>query len=306
MIQYGLTCISEIFREQKKTFKTITRKQFLKLGKRDGIKVLSERILHNVKLAKEVVELCYSLGISHYRIPESFPLMTEPTLKLSWKMLPDYNEIISAMNEIGITAKKLKIRIGSHPDQFVILCSNRPEVCEKSIIELNQVSWFFDKMGLPQSYQAPINIHPSCSIKQNDSLYDIADRFYSNLMKCDVGVQKRLTLENEDKGSFSCEVLYEFRKYLKNKYKFNLPLVFDNLHNSINVSGDGDWLQLFKETWPKNIKPVMHWSEGGENGNKRSHVQYISENVGKPTDSDVIWELEVKAKDKAIIRLIEG
>jgi UV DNA damage repair endonuclease len=50
----------------------------------------------------------------------------------------------------------------------------------------------------------------------------------------------------------------------------------------------------------------MHWSEGGKNGKIRSHVDYISESVGQPKDNSCIWELEVKAKDKAILQLMKG
>lgn len=310
-MKYGLTCISEILRDQNKDwrFRTMTRKRFLQMSYDEALFTLSERILHNLKHAKHVVEHCHSIGIAHYRIPESFPLMTDPLLKLEWKMLPHYNHIIEAMADIGYTARKLNIRIGSHPDQFVILCSRRPEVCEKSIIELNQVSWFFDQMGLPQSYEAPINIHPSCSPTADDPPESVVDRFYANLMKCDVGVQKRLTVENEDKAHWSCDNLYyDFHWYLRNKYNFIIPLVWDNLHDSINPSKTHMRPPLFRflQTWPNGIMPVMHWSEGGKNNNPRSHVDYITESVGAPNCSLCVWELEVKAKDKAIIKLLNG
>jgi UV DNA damage endonuclease len=318
---YGLTCISEILKEQNKEwrYRTMTRKRFRDLDKTEALKQLSERILHNMKHAKQVVEHCHSLGIAHYRIPQSFPLMTDPELRLEWEMLPDYQDILSAMKDIGDTARKLNIRIGSHPDQFVILCSPRPEVCDKAIIDLNQNSWFFDQMGLPQSYEAPINIHPSCSPK-DETPEQVVDRFYKNLMRCDVGVQKRLTVENEDRGYWNARNLYlEFCVYMRSKYGFKMALVWDNLHNQCNRSPIDHtglitdkpedvryWLEQFKSTWPEDIVPLMHWSEGGKNGKRRSHVDYISESVGKPFDNTCMWELEVKAKDKAIVQLLKG
>jgi UV DNA damage endonuclease len=317
---YGLTCISEILKEQNKEwrYRTMTRKRFNELDRDEALRQLSERILHNMKLASRVVEHCHNLGIAHYRIPESFPLMTDPTLNIEWEMLPNYKEILVAMRQIGDAARKLNIRIGSHPDQFVILCSPKQSVCDKAIIDLNQNSWFFDQMGLPQSYEAPINIHPSCSIKDGNTLEDIADRFVSNFLKCDIGLQRRLTLENEDKGSFNCETLWKFYSLLKDR-GVNIALVWDNLHNKCNPSPvdssglfkndpiyDMIWLDRFKSTWPEDIQPVMHWSEGGKNGKIRSHVDYITESVGKPFDESCIWELEVKGKDKAIVQLLNG
>jgi UV DNA damage endonuclease len=309
MIKYGLTCIPEILKERDKTlaYRTMTRKRFNDLGRVDGLKQLSERILHNMRFAKRVVEHCAELGIHHYRIPESFPLMTDPQLNIDWSELPDEQEIYDAIEEIGETAKKLNVRIGCHPDQFVILASPREEVRDKSVIDLKLAGWFFDKMGLPQNHEAPINIHTSCSIKEGSSLEQIGDRIYDSLMKCGSSVYTRFTLENEDKSSFNCETLYNLHCYIKDTYNFIIPLVFDNCHHKCNTSSkfDVDYLSLFKSTWPSGITPVMHWSEGGENGNKRAHVQYITEAVGAPIDDSVVWELEVKAKDKAIVELMK-
>lgn len=307
MIKYGLTCISEILRDQDKAqaYRTMTRKRFRELGRNEGLKQLSERILHNMRLASKVVQHCYDNDIAYYRIPQSIPIMSEPTLGLSMTDLPDYNDIVLAMKNIGVTAKRLNIRIGAHPDQFVILASPNPVVCEKSVVDLKMTGWFFDTIGLPQSHEAPINIHTSCSIKDGSSLEQIGDRVYSNLMKCGSTVYTRFTLENEDKSSFNCETLYKLHCYISDTYDFKLPIVYDNCHDYCNPSGDG-WLDIFKTTWPSDITPVMHWSEGGANNNKRAHVDYITEKVGAPTDNSVVWELEVKAKDKAIIKLLKS
>jgi UV DNA damage endonuclease len=310
-MMYGLTCISEILKDQNKEFrfKTMTRKRFNELPFDVSISTLSERILHNLIHVKRTIEHCHSIGISHYRIPESFPLMTDPTLRLTWDILPDYDQILLAMRSIGDTSRKLNIRVGCHPDQFVILCSKRPDVCEKSIQELNQVSWFFDQMGLPQSHKCPINIHPSCSPK-DETPEEVVDRFYTNLMKCDVGVQRRLTVENEDRGFFNCENLYKyFHVYMKKKYNFTIPLVWDNLHDSINKS-PRILFESFASTWPNGVVPVMHLSEGGKNGNQRSHSDFITlesiKSIPSMFKTKCVWEVEVKAKDKAIIRLLSN
>lgn len=286
----------------------MTRKRFKQLGRAEGLRQLSERILHNMKFASVVVKHCSDIGAVHYRIPQSFPLMTDPELKIKWSDLPDELEIISAISEIGNTARKYNIRLSCHPDQFVILASPQKEVRKKSITDLIQYGRFFDTMGLPLSHEAPINIHTSCSIKDGSSLEDIASRIALSLDKCGESVSSRFTLENEDRGSFAPDVLYDLHIELRDGYGYHIPLVLDNLHFSCNPPTKKDfkfWLNKFKSTWPKGIVPLMHWSEGGLNGNKRAHVDYITE-VGKPTDNSVVWELEVKAKDKAIVKLLKG
>jgi len=287
----------------------MTRKQFLKLGRKDGLKQLSERILHNVRFASKVVNHCHDIGAVHYRIPSMFPLMTDTVSDILWSDLPDIDDIYIAIREIGETARRCNIRIGSHPDQFVILSSPRDEVRLKSIIDLKMTGWFFDTMNLPRNHEAPINIHTSCSIKDGSSLEQIGDRIYESMMAASDSVYTRLTLENEDKSSFNCETLFRLHEYIKTCHGLSIPLVFDNLHHQCNPSSTGDakfWLGRFKSTWPDGITPVMHWSEGGANGKVRAHVDYITEAVGKPFDCSVIWELEVKAKDKAILKLLNG
>ena len=310
-MKLGLTCIPEILKERDKTFayRTMTRKQFIKLGREEGLKQLSERILHNMRFASKVVEHCFEIGACHYRIPQSFPLLTDPVSDISFDELPDRHDILTAILNIGDTARKHNISIGAHPDQFVILASPREEVRRKSVHELKQCGWFFDKMRLPLSHAAPINIHTSCAIKDGSSLKQIGDRIYDSLIKCGPSVYKRFTLENEDRSSFNCRKLYELHCYIRYIHGLSIPLVLDNLHHQCNPSSHGDaqyWLEKFKSTWPKGITPVMHWSEGGKDGKARSHVDYITEAVGKPIDDSVIWELEVKAKDKAIVKLLQG
>ena len=121
-------------------------------------------------------------------------------------------------------------------------------------------------------------------------------------------MSSRFTLENEDKGSMNCFNLHTLHHLLKRR-GFHIPLVYDNLHDSCNPSDslqNTTWLDVFKSTWLDDITPVMQLVEGGLNGNKRAHVQYITEDVGAPIDNSVVWELEVKAKDKAIIKLLNG
>lgn len=67
------------------------------------------------------------------------------------------------------------------------------------------------------------------------------------------------------------------------------------------------WLEKFATTWPSDIVPVMHLSEGGKNGNPRSHVDYISNKtkfVPFSCGIECVWEVEVKAKDKSIVKLL--
>ena len=150
-------------------------------------------------------------------------------------------------------------------------------------------------LGCQQSYYNPINIHVNCT---KGELSDIADRFMSNLAKCDESVTSRLVVENEDKGCWTVVNLLEH---------FNIPVTYDNLHDKCNPSQflpfNGDYFYPMEEcakTWG-NVKPLFHHSESHpDKTNPRSHADM-------PTDlpaSDLYdWDVELKAKDKAIREL---
>ena len=152
--------------------------------------------------------------------------------------------------------------------------------------------------GLAQDYSSPMCLHLNRSPGVEESTHEYYDRFYSAFKKCSLGVQKRLVLENEDKGFWSCENLY-------NTFKGLTPFVYDNLHDECNPSDtkySPYWAEKFKETWGE-FTPVFHWSEGIDGSSK--HTDYFSRiPVVVQLNPDVIWECEVKSKDFAICRVL--
>lgn len=316
-MNYGLVCISEVLKESDKSlaFKKITRKRFLHLQGDDGnsgLSTLEDRILHNLNLTQRIIKYCAEQGVFHYRLSSSmFPLMTDPTLDLRLEKLSNYKDICKICAEIGSTAKSLKVSLSLHPDQFNVLASEKPDVVQKTINELNFHALIMDLMGLPQDYSAPINIHPSITPKSNEEglFREIVDRFYEAFNQCDEAVRKRLVIENEDKGLWNCANLFMyFHNYCGTKYHHFFPLTYDNLHDHCNPSifennkiSIQQNIDAFEKTWPDNYIPVFHWSWG--KNNSRSHADYADEPAPE-YQRKIKWELEVKAKDKAILHLL--
>ena len=324
----GLTCISEELKEidkKKYSFRTMTRKRFNELCVRDGrdeaVKELSERIAHNLYVTQYILRHCHSSDIRHYRLSSSlFPLLTDQTLELAYTDLPNYKTLDTELRFIGVIAKTFGISMGSHPDQFVVLASANENAVKNSINELNFHASIFDKIGLPQDHTAPMNIHVNRSIKDGETLEDIAEIFYNNLIKCNAGVYNRLTIENEDKLSlFNIDDCIKFSEYLFETHNYNLPVCADNLHHLCNPSEvlNFAWqAERCAYTWVNQgegehnfIAPVFHWSEGKPE-KPRSHADYIAfgnfpPHIAIEPDKPAIFEIEVKAKCKAIKLLQE-
>ena len=322
----GLTCISEELKEKDKkkySFRTMTRKRFNDLcnseGRDEAIFQLSERILHNVGVTQYIINHCHTSNIRHYRLSSAlFPLLTDPTLEISMEELPHKARIEEELRLAGLIALTFKISIGSHPDQFNVLASTNERSVNQTIKELNFQASILDKLGLPQDHSAPMNIHINATppeIKSdidpdsinNARIKEVAERFYNNLMRCNEGVFNRLTIENEDKGFWNVDNILKFSKYIFKKYRLNIPVCYDNLHDICNPSEVNNvrWqTERCAYTWAEECSPVFHWSEGRAD-KPRAHADYFSYKFSPPTfcvreDQPIKWECEVKHKDKAI------
>ena len=314
----GLTCISEELKlkdKKKYSFRTMTRKRFNDLGKKEAIRQLSERILHNVITTRYIINHCAINNIFHYRLSSAlFPLITDDQTDVNLDDLPDLVKIKEELAFAGKIAKKFNISIGSHPDQFNVLASTDRSKVDRTINELNFQASVLDMLGLPQDHTAPMNIHVNYTPKMDEGLQMVATRFFRNLSMCDKGVYKRLTIENEDKGFFNVDNCIAFSEYLFDTFGANIPVCYDNLHDFCNPSEDRNiafQAERCAYTWVNQgdgdhnfLAPVFHWSEGNPE-KPRSHADYFALGNLPPViaiepNKEVKWECEVKQKDLAI------
>ena len=193
--------------------------------------------------------------------------------------------------------KKNKIRCSTHPDQFVVPASATKSVVEKSIIELEAHGKMMDAMGLPQTYDAPINIHMNI---YKGGTKEIAKRFVDVYNDLPINVKSRLVLENEDKAnSWKVEELYEL--IYSNT---GIPITYDNLHFRCNPGklSAKEAVKLCMSTWDK-YRPLFHFSDNDTtNKNPRAHGDYVRSIPEEYVDLDVDFEFEFKAKDYALER----
>ena len=315
----GLTCISEELKlkdKKKYSFRTMTRKRFNDLDRDDAIHQLSERILHNTRVTRYILNHCAMNDILHYRLSSAlFPLITDDKTDVNLDDLPHLIEIKEELAFAGKIAKKFNISIGSHPDQFNVLASTDRSKVDRTINELNFQASVLDMLDLPQDHTAPMNIHINYTPKMDESLEIVATRFFRNLSMCDKGVYDRLTIENEDKGYFNVDNCIKLSEYLFETFRANIPVCYDNLHDFCNPSEDHNvvfqaercaytWVDQDGSSEDYFLAPVFHWSEGTPQ-KPRSHADYFALGNLPPMiaiepNKEVKWECEVKQKDLAI------
>jgi len=158
----SLCCISLKLQEQGVKANTMTKTRFLALERKDALSIVSKRTLNNVIVTRKTIEFCGKHNWNYRISSDLFPLATLPEANLSLNVLPDYNLILQEFKIASDIIKKYNVRCSTHPDQFVVPASGNPSVSAKSIVELTNHATMMDLFGLPQSYDAPINIHMNC------------------------------------------------------------------------------------------------------------------------------------------------
>lgn len=294
MIRFGLCCI---FKEQPIKFATTTAKHILSLAKTEQLKKLSRICRQNAESLLQAFSFCARNDIGCFRIvSQILPLKTHPDAGYEIKDLPESSEIIATLEECGHFLKKSGLRASLHPDQFVVLSSPHPRVVASSIAEIEYQAEIAELTGADV-----INVHGGGAYGDKASALH---RFAENFTKLSDRAKTRLTLENDDKV-YSPEDLLPLCKKLK------IPLVYDVHHHRClkdNLSEE----QVTKKalaTW--NREPMFHLSspvEGWQGPQPYRHHDYID-----PADFPEFWknlditvEIEAKAKELAVLQLIEA
>jgi UV DNA damage endonuclease len=297
MDNLGYCCINLTLREKGiYTNRSMIKKTFLEKGP----EYAGELALLNIRDLFAILEWNVANNIRIFRISSTiFPWMSE----YDFEDLPNFNEIESALIDVGMYIIDNNLRVGFHPGQFCVLPSPTPKVVNSTIDELDKAARILDLMGLPINHKFSLNIHVGGSYGDKD---DTLKRFCENFSRLSESAQKRLVVENDDKASqYSVQDLYSG---IYSKIK--VPITFDFFHHTF-CTGDlstDDAAQLAASTWPDDIRPLAHYSSSkkiNEDSSvvNRSHADYIYEQI--PDISDIFdIEIEAKSKELALIKYI--
>jgi UV DNA damage endonuclease len=281
--ELGLVCITASDRVR---YRTLTRKRLLQLEPAEQKQVLRDLYAENLRRLGIAVDFCHDNDIHLYRMSSAtFPFADDP---LGEDIL---TEFASELWSVGDRAQALEIRLVLHPDQFVVLSSDRADVIQNSIKILATQARIMDLLGLPQSDWAAMNIHGGKG--------DRAERLVSVIRDLPDTIRKRLTLEN-DEYTYSSEEILAVCQAAK------VPLVFDAHHHVIHENLDTyedssipAMLAAARDTWSVADWQMVHISNGDESFADPRHSDIIT--VMPSSYRDIPWiEIEAKKKELAI------
>jgi UV DNA damage endonuclease len=276
---------------------TTNRSMIKKTFNEKGIDYAGELALQNVRDLFTILQWNNRKGIKVFRMSSDIlPWASEYGIENS----PYYKRIETVLRACGNYATQNGIRITSHPGPFNVLVSPNEKVVQNTITDLEIHGKIFDMMGLSLTPYNKINIH--CNGVYGDKL-SAMDRFCENFKRLSESVQKRLTVENDDKAS-----MYSVKDLMYIHEKIGIPIVFD-YHHHLFQTGDlteEQALSLAISTWPEDIKPIVHYSESKslhEENIKlkpQAHSDYIK-SLPNTYGLDVDIMLECKAKELALL-----
>lgn len=258
-----------------------------------GIQYASQLALQNVQALYQILKWNTENGISVFRITsELFPWASEYKLK----SMPDFKEIRSILEAAG----KLPIRVSTHPGPFNKLAGSG-DTLKNTIKDLEIHSQLFDFMGLVPSHWNKINIHVGGAYGDK---HETLKRFAQNFKKLSSSLQKRLTVENDDKKG-----LFTVAELLPLHDEIGIPVVFDYFHHKLHpglLSEEEAFLAAYT-TW--DVKPVFHYSSSRKENEdpaakREAHSDWVHEEIntyGK--DVDIV--LETKMKELSLLKYRE-
>lgn len=279
--ELGLVCITA---SDAVRYRTITRKRLLQLDAAAQQQALRTLYGENLRRLAAAVDFCHLHHIRLYRLNSAtFPFADDP---LGEAILTEFAE---GLRQIGDRALTLGIRLVLHPDQFVVLNSDRTEVIANSIKILTTHARVFDLLGLPQSPWALMNIHGGKG--------DRGQRLVQVIRDLPDNVRCRLTLEN-DEYTYSATEIFELCMAAQ------VPMVFDAHHHVIHEQLDtyedpsvAAMVTAARKTWSVPEWQLVHISNGCSSFRDPRHSDVIAL---MPSSYRIVPWIEVEAKHKEV------
>jgi UV DNA damage endonuclease len=237
-------------------------------------------------------------GIKVLRMSSSmFPL---------WDKVPrtlwDNDDVNQPLEQIGRFVRQNRMRLTTHPGQFVVLSSPNERTRKNAIAEINFQSRLFDIMDLDENPTYAINVHGGGKSERIEHLVD-------SIEKLDEVASMRLTLEN-------CEFGWSVSDLHKVWERTGVPICFDSHHHSFNDGGMSgrEAMEVAMSTWPRRTTPLTHLSNVKEGvaadapvTKRRAHSDYIYEipdyQLEANNKGDIDIDIEAKKKNLAIFAM---
>lgn len=217
--------------------------------------VAEQRLLsiaeYNIQAATRLVNFVADMPAQLHQVrlgSGQIPMATEPSWRYLWQDASNRAWLESGWRTVGDLARQHDVRLSFHPGQFCCVVSDRPDVVDRSLDELEYHADIMRWMGYGQVFQDfKCNVHLSGRAGP--------DAFPAAYARMSPELRNTLTMENDEFGAGLDQVL---------KVSDLVPIVLDIHHHLIH---DQEYIQPHDvrvsrvlDSW-RGVRPVMHYSQ---------------------------------------------
>ncbi|WP_309122466.1 UV DNA damage repair endonuclease UvsE [Paenibacillus sp.] len=276
---------------------TFTYKRFGALPREEATERLLQVARNNLEATRRILYYNAAHGVRLFRLSSALvPLATHPDVEL------DVRERFGVtLAELGAFARKERMRLSMHPNQFTLL-NGSDAVVAAAIRDLEYHAAILEGMGLDEEHI--VNIHIGGVYGDKPSAIE---RLHEQLPRVPERIRARLTFENDDKT-------YTLEETLAVCERAGQPMMLDLHHDACNPSPSPplEYLSRVAASWggrpmkihvssPKSEKEFRSHADDVEAGPVAAFLKGCRE-AGLPR-IDVM--VEAKRKDLACFRLAE-
>lgn len=257
---------------------------------------LRELIAANLDALEVILRWNEEQGIQVFRLTSNLvPFASHPVNVLPW-----WDEFEVRLASLGRRMRRMKARVSTHPAQYIVLSSERPDVVAAAVAELEYHARLLRAFGLDVSHKIVLHM----SGRPVDAT---AVRFEEGFARLSADARGRLAIENDERWTLArvlaaCEPL-------------GLPVVLDAFHHELAPSLDGSGLRhavlRAGETWrASDGRQEVHFSTQAPGRRPGAHAESLDDSafssfVDEVGDLPLDCVLEVKDKEQSTLRALE-
>ncbi len=224
------------------------------------------------------------------------PFGSHPVNTLAW-----WDEFGDRLAAIGDLLRSFGARVSTHPGQYTVLSSSRPEVVAAAVAELEYHDRLLSAFGVDASHKIVLHVGSGAGDPGAPA------RFAAGFARLSEGARMRLVLENDERSPLE--------QVLSIAEPLELSVVFDAFHHRLAPSFNGldvrETVLLAGRTWlPQDGRQEVHFSTQEPAKRAGAHAQSIDlaaleaflDEVG---DLPLDCLLEVKDKERSVLRAQE-
>lgn len=252
---------------------------------------LRELIALNLAALQAILTWNVENRVEVFRVSsDTIPFGSHPVNTLPW-----WDEFAPQFADIGTLMREGEMQISTHPGQYTVLGSPRPEVAAAALADLEYHARLLRAFGLDATHKIVIHVGGA----YGDPIASLA-RFEATFARLSDDARARLVLENDERWAFDDVLAFAQR--------LGVSVVFDAFHHRLRPSAQPltarEAILAAAETWSS--RQEVHFSTQDPGKRPGAHSQTLDREAfvafaDEAGDLEIDCVIEVKDKEQSVL-----